>query len=137
MTAWGDGPVNGGWPISISYRVQARLYWSLRPSTVPPSACSGLMYCGVPTTIPRRREPLVRTRRVEGPGDAEIGDHGLPAGEHDVLGLDVAVDDPVVVGVLQGAADFAGDLERGRRAGAADPERAAAEATRPRRYGIT
>ena len=52
MTAWGDGPPNGGSPISISYRVQARLYWSLRPSTVPPTACSGLMYCGVPTTIP-------------------------------------------------------------------------------------
>ena len=26
MTAWDDGPVKGGWPISISYRVHARLY---------------------------------------------------------------------------------------------------------------
>ena len=26
MTAWGDGPVKGGSPTSISYRVQARLY---------------------------------------------------------------------------------------------------------------
>jgi len=40
--------------MSISYRVHARLYWSLRPSTAPPPACSGLMYCGVPTTMPLR-----------------------------------------------------------------------------------
>jgi hypothetical protein len=26
MTAWAEGPVNGGWPISTSYRVHARLY---------------------------------------------------------------------------------------------------------------
>ena len=50
---------------------------------------------------------------MQGPGDAEVGDHGLPARQHDVLRLDVAMDDAVLVGVLQGAADFAGDLERG------------------------
>ena len=52
MIAWDDGPVKGGCPLSISYRVHARLYWSLRPSTAAPAACSGLMYCGVPTTMP-------------------------------------------------------------------------------------
>ena len=26
ITAWADGPVKGGWPTSISYRVHARLY---------------------------------------------------------------------------------------------------------------
>ena len=29
------------------------------------------------------------------------------------LRLDISMDDPVLVGVLEGAADFAGDLERG------------------------
>ena len=55
----------------------------------------------------------VGARGMQGPGDAEVGDDGLAAGQHDVLRLDVPMDDAVLVGVLQGAADFAGDLERG------------------------
>ena len=112
MTAWDDGPVKGGWPISISYRVHARLYWSLRPSTAAPPACSGLMYCGVPTTIPVSvsGSALAACRARAMPKSATTA---WPAGQHDVLRLDVAMDDAVLVGVLQGAADFAGDLERG------------------------
>jgi hypothetical protein len=37
---------------------------------------------------------------VQGPGDAEVGDDGLAAGQHDILRLDVPMDDPVLVGVL-------------------------------------
>ena len=70
------------------------------------------MYCGVPTTIPVNVSCSV-ARGVQGPGDAEVGDDGLPAGQHDVLRLDVPMDDAALVGVLQGAADFAGDPERG------------------------
>jgi ATP-dependent DNA ligase len=39
-----DGPVNGGWPASISYSTQPSEYRSDRPSSsFPPAACSGLM----------------------------------------------------------------------------------------------
>ena len=49
---------------------------------------------------------------MQGPGDPEVGDDGLAPGQHDILRLDIPMDDPVLVGVLQGAADFACDLER-------------------------
>jgi len=45
--------------------------------------------------------------------DAEVEDDRVAAGQHDVFGLDVAVDDAVLVGVLQGATDLARDLECG------------------------
>jgi hypothetical protein len=32
--------------------MQPSEYWSLRPSTTSPAACSGLMYAGVPTDMP-------------------------------------------------------------------------------------
>ena len=44
MIAWAVGPVYGGSPASISYSTQARLYWSVRPSSLGSAlACSGLM----------------------------------------------------------------------------------------------
>ena len=70
------------------------------------------MYCGVPTTIPLSVScsALAACSARAMPKSATTA---WPAGQHDVLGLDVPMDDPVLVGVLQGAADFAGDLERG------------------------
>jgi len=50
---------------------------------------------------------------VERSGNAKIGDDGNAAGHHDVLGLDIPMDDAVLVRVLQRAADFASDLEGG------------------------
>ena len=48
--------------------------------------------------------------RVEGARDPEVGElHGPVAGEEDVLGLDVAVDHPLRLGVGQGAADLGAD----------------------------
>ena len=38
---------------------------------------------------------------ADGPGDAEVGDDRVAVGEQDVLGLDVAVDHPAPVGVVQ------------------------------------
>ena len=39
-----EPPVNGGWPVSISYSTQPSAYRSARPSTpASPAACSGLM----------------------------------------------------------------------------------------------
>src|SRR2546425_7229271 len=44
MMACAVGPVYGGSPASISYNTLARLYWSLRPSSLGSAlACSGLM----------------------------------------------------------------------------------------------
>jgi hypothetical protein len=47
-------PAKGGFPEIISYSTQPSAYWSQRPSrgTSPGPACSGLMYVGVPTTMP-------------------------------------------------------------------------------------
>src|SRR3989441_6993557 len=47
-----DSPLKGGSPASIWYSTTPREYTSERPSVRSPVACSGLMYCGVPTTIP-------------------------------------------------------------------------------------
>ena len=45
-------------------------------------------------------------------GEAEVGDFDLAgAGEEDIFGFDVAVDDAAVVGVLEGVADLGDDGE--------------------------
>ena len=60
---------------------------------------------------------VVRRRVPEQLGEAEVGDlHAAPLVEQDVLGLDVAMDDAFVVGVLQRVADLRHDRQRlGRR----------------------
>ena len=131
-TAADEEPVKGGCPLSISYSVHARLYWSVRPSITAPPACSGLMYCGVPTTMPLWVS-CCRAGGVQRARDAEVEDDRVSSGQHDVVGLDVAVDDAVLVGVLQGAADFAGDLKRGVERELRFARRGVAAATRPRR----
>jgi hypothetical protein len=46
-------PVNGGSPVSISYVTAPSAYTSVRASMArSPIACSGLMYCGVPSESP-------------------------------------------------------------------------------------
>ena len=50
--------------------------------------------------------------RVHRPRDAEVGHQGVAVLEQDVLGLDVAVDDAVLVGVGQRFRGLAGDLDR-------------------------
>jgi hypothetical protein len=50
---------------------------------------------------------------AERPGDAEVGDEGVAvAGEEQVLGLDVAVDHALLVGVLEGLGRLARDPQR-------------------------
>ena len=59
------------------------------------------------------RPDLRDARLVGGAGDAEIGelDH-LGVGDEQIPGLDVAVDDPVAVGVVEAAARLGDDLHR-------------------------
>ena len=73
-------------------------------------ACSGLMYSSVPTTWPK----LVNMRPLgqllaDGLGHAEVDDLGdraiVVVGHQDVGGLQVAVDDPLLMGVLDGLAN--------------------------------
>ena len=50
---WAVAPVNGGSPTSISYTTHPNAYTSERAvSSRSPIACSGLMYCGVPSDMP-------------------------------------------------------------------------------------
>ena len=85
---------------------------SLRASMAfSPIACSGLMYCGVPSERPvcvMRAPPALLHRER----DAEVGDQRVPALQQDVLGLDVAVDDAERVRVAERVGDFARDAHR-------------------------
>jgi hypothetical protein len=67
------------------------------------------MYWGVPTSIPL-------TVNVEGSfhrfGDPEVRHSRVPVREQDVLGLDIAVGDPMPVRVLQGVDHLAGEPHR-------------------------
>ena len=84
-----ESPRNGSWPVSSWKAVMASEKRSELPVTARPASCSGDMNDGVPSTTP------VRVRLVVGEArDAEVGDLQLLAlrVEHDVRGLDVAVD---------------------------------------------
>ena len=80
---------------------------------------------------------------LAGPRDAEVGDlhrhvaaPGGPADDHQVPGLDVAVDDPVAVGVVEAGAGLHADLDRGLGVELAlGLEQLGAE--RPRTYSMT
>ena len=85
---------------------------SLRPSTCAPRICSGDMYSGVPTTDARDGG-----RRVQQPGDAEVGQDDPPVvAEQDVRLLDVAMDELVAMGEVERRGDAADDpLDLGER----------------------
>ena len=64
------------------------------------------MYSGVPIIDPGAGDPLGLDRA----GDAEVHDPGVAvAVDHDVLGLEVAVDDAQPVGLGQALGDLPGD----------------------------
>ena len=84
--------------------------------TASPRTCSGLAYSGV---ISCRPAPSARASgrraRVEQLGDAEVEQLGRAVGGHQDVGrLEVAVDDQVLVRVLDGRADVTEQLEARR-----------------------
>ena len=100
--------------------MRPRLKMSLAGPAGWPLACSGLMYCGVPRTVPvavrssgdglgdgaSSSGSLTRTVTVEWFGQAPVHDQGLAVrAQHDVRRLQVAVYDPLVVGIGHRVAD--------------------------------
>ena len=90
---------------------------SLRPSSLSPASCSGLMYSGVPTTRPVFVTFWPSLLRL---GDAEV--HHLhdvgavaPLRDHDVVGLEIAMHDPHVVRDLQPVGRLTQDRRGSRR----------------------
>ncbi len=64
----------------------------------------------MPTTTPVSVRPRCL---IEGAGDSEVGHQGRAVGRQEqIFGLDVAVDDPVPVGELEGTSGFGRDPER-------------------------
>ena len=50
---------------------------------------------------------------IDGPGDTEVGDFDAPCfGDQDIMGLDIAVDDAVGMGIFQSFANIEGNLYR-------------------------
>ena len=96
---------NTGRKVNNSYRVAPVAYTSLsRPDC--PSNRSGAMYRSVPRTSP----VCVGPPGSLGLGQAEVGHPDRPLRvHHQVRWLDVAVQDPLVVGIVQGL----GHLEDG------------------------
>ena len=95
---------NGCVPVAISYSINPNENWSERKSTSPPRACSGLMYCGVPATVPGSVTVIascpcaLAVAARECLRQAEIHDlDAAVARDHHVGGLEVAMGDAGVV----------------------------------------
>ena len=113
-------------PVSISYSTAPKAKMSVRASASLPSSCSGAMYCSVPRIVPCASGAAGNVGRglaahdglLAQLGQAEVQQLRPRLREHDVAGLQVAVDD---AGAVRGG-ERIGDLDR--RTGA--PGRAAA-----------
>ncbi len=92
---------------------------SARASTASPSACSGDRYSGVPKMTPAcvsASPPDCGCGHLRDAEVEDLDDVALPVAldQHDVLGLEVAMDDAGGVRVLEPAQDLAMDRERPR-----------------------
>ena len=99
---------------------------SVRLSTGLPRACSGLMYAAVPRIIPAAVARAVSVGECVTPAEApdgrvpledlreaEVEELDSPVGRDlDVRGLEVAVDDPLLVRRFQGLGDLPRERER-------------------------
>ena len=121
-------PPNRRWPLSISNKTTPKLQMSARLSTGRPDACSGLMYAAVPRIIPacviagvvivgdcdttlacadcaRRRLHRLRQPEVEHL-------HRAVAAHLDVRGLQIAMDDALLVRRFERLGNLLRDRER-------------------------
>ena len=102
-TAWAVEPVNGGSPESISYSTAAQ------GVDVRAGGDLALAHRLLGAHVVRRAERHAGLGHPAPAGlagrerDAEVGDQGLAVVQQDVLGLDVAVDHAVAVGVVERA----------------------------------
>jgi hypothetical protein len=80
-----------------------------------PSACSGLMYSGVPISCRCSVKSVFSVSllavALAMPKSMTFAKRLAVHGDEDVAGLDVAVDDPLGVGVLHGGADLREELQ--------------------------
>ena len=121
-------------PVSISKRTTPKAQMSARLSTALPRACSGDMYAAVPRMRPaavpvcasvgdcdRSAEDVTpRPSPRPGLGEAEVEDLDLAVRRQlDVGGLEVAVDDALLVGALERLGDLLRDRRSPRRVAAA------------------
>ena len=133
-------PVNARLPERVSKRMQPNAQMSVRRSVSLPRACSGLMNSGVPTISPGRESDMHErrgARHVAGKrqlhrlGQAEVEDLDLALGRDlDVRGLQVPVDDALLVRHLERLGDLRRDAQR-----VGDGERPGRKALRERFAG--
>ena len=132
-------PAKATRPVTISYSTHPKAQMSVRRSTPSPRACSGLMYAAVPTMAPwrrRRRRAARSTSRAptlagDRLGQAEVEHlHDTVRRDLDVRGLQVAVDDALVVGHLERVGHLARDAQAPGRRAARRPVPRAAPAAR-------
>ena len=102
------GASKARWPVICSYSTEPSEKRSLRPSSLTPAACSG-------DIVGRRAEDVafdgeLRHRRL---GDSEVHDLRIAVGQdHDVRGLDVAMNDALRVSQVQRVGDPRRDAQR-------------------------
>ena len=123
-----SSPSNARAPVSISYSTAPKAQTSVRLSTARPRACSGDMYAAVPRITPvpghqrgARQGRDVRGRpvpAVRGPASDELRQpeiqhlHGAVGSHLDVGGLEIAMDDPLLVRRFERFRDLPRDRQR-------------------------
>ena len=112
-------PANGGVP--LQHLEQHRAHRVDVGAMIDVASPAGLLRCHVRRRAERDAfagERRILARVADRLRDAEVHDDRMPAGEHDVVRLDVAMDDAVRVRVGERLGDLRGEAQRLRRSAA-------------------